>query len=358
MRTRCRSTLVALGCLTIALPRAEAQWQVGSFLGDTLRLGFLVQARAEWLDHGSPPSTAQNLFLRHVRLLLSGKLHHDLSFFLGTDSPNLGKAQLDGVKNAGEIGIYDFWVTYAPSVLAIVDVGLIGTPNSHNSIQSISTMLAPDFGPYSFLATAPTNSRSGRDYGAQARGYLLGQRVEYRAGVFQGARGANATRPFRYLARAVVDVFGVEKSVYYSGTSLGTRRSLALGASLDHQEHYQAWDVDLYIDQPLPNGDAVTVQGDLATYDGGVTFPVFARRRAMLLEAGYLLRRVAMSPFAQYARDDVRDLTVADQEQWLAGLAWWLNGHRFNVKVGYGQVTQRGARTSRLGQVTMQVVEF
>ena len=353
------SAVMSAIALSIGLTgAANAQWQIGNATGDTLRLGYLAQARGEWLQHGDPPVTAQNLFLRHLRVLAAAKLHNHLSMFLGMDSPNLGKALPDGTKVAGDLGIYDFWITYSARDAVMIDVGLIGTPNSHNSIQSISGMLSADFGPYSFLATAPTTSRAGRDYGAQGRGYLLNQHLEYRLGAFQGFRGQTADHPLRYLARLVVDAFRAEKSVYYSGTSLGTQRNLAVGFSVDHQEHYDEHDVDLYADQPLPNGDAVTLQSDWSRYDGGSTFASLPRQDALLAEAGYFIHAVRISPFVQFARRDYRAATLADEEQRLVGLAYWLNGHHLNVKAAFGSLRVRGAPTSTLGQITFQSFEF
>ena len=288
----------------------------------------------------------------------AAQLHDHLSMFLGMDSPNLGKAQPDGTKNAGDVGVYDFWITYAPRDAAMLDVGLIGTPNSHNSIQSISGMLAADFGAYSFLATGPTTSRAGRDYGLQARGYVARQHVEYRLGAFQGFRGPAASRQLRYLGRLVADVFRAEKSVYYSGTSLGAQRHLAFGVGFDHQEHYDAHGVDAYIDQPLPNGDALTAQTDWVLYDGGITFPTLSRQHATLVEAGYFVKRARWSPFLQLARRDFRNVAIADEEQRLVGLAYWVDGHHVNVKAAYGRLAQRGTRTGSLAQLTFQCFAF
>ena len=353
------SGVVSIIALSIALARSACgQWQIGNATGDTLRLGYLAQARGEWLRHGDPPVTAQNLFLRHLRVLAAAKLHNHLSMFLGMDSPNLGKALPDGTKVAGDLGVYDFWITYAARDELMIDVGLIGTPNSHNSIQSISGMLAADFGAYSFLSSAPTTSRAGRDYGAEARGYLLNQHVEYRLGAFQGFRGQTANRPLRYLARLVVDAFRAEKTVYYSGTGLGAQRNLALGFSVDRQEHYQERGVDLYADQPLPNGDAVTFQADWGLYDGGTSFTSLPQQSALLIEAGYFLRAVRMSPFIQFAQRNYRNVALDDEEQRLVGVAYWLNGHHLNVKAAFGSLRLRGAPTSTLGQITFQSFEF
>lgn len=357
MRTVRTQLLVALSVLLTMTTLASAQWQLGSASGDTLRLGYLVQMRGEWeAPEGAGPSS-RNLFLRHVRLLLSGKTHHSIGFFLGTDSPNLGKTQSDGTKNNGSIGIYDVWLTYDARNAFKVDMGLIGTPNSHNSIQSISGMLTTDFGPYSFVSTPPTGSKAGRDYGAQARGYMLGDHVEYRAGIFQGFRGVGASMPFRYGGRVVLDAFQVEKSVYYAGTSLGTRRNLALGVSADGQGDYRGIGGDLYSDFPLLNGDGITFQADVVRYNGGATFPTFQRQVTSLVEVGYFSKASRLAPFIQIARLDFAG-TAFDERESVGGLAYFVVGHSLNAKAMYGKSWVTGMPGKRIFQLTLQSLEF
>jgi len=57
----------------------------------SVRFGALVQA---WADAAQNPTTkgyAENLFLRRMRILISGTLSPSVSFFFQTDNPNLGK---------------------------------------------------------------------------------------------------------------------------------------------------------------------------------------------------------------------------------------------------------------------------
>lgn len=351
------SSAVGLTAIILIASSARAQWQLGSKDGDTLRLGYLIQVRAESETQDAVSGETRNLFFRHARFLFSGKVQHSISFFMGTDSPNLGKTQKDGTKNNGAIGIYDMWLTYDAENWVKVDMGLIGTPNSHNSIQSISGMLASDFGPYSFVSSPPTESKAGRDYGAQARGYILGDHLEYRAGVFEGFRGIDATKPLRFLGRLVVGAFPVEKSVYYAGTSLGTRKNLSLGLSVDHQDHYNSVGSDLYVDLPLPRGDGVTLQFDIVRYDGGITFSAFPHQTTTLFEAGYFSKATRLAPFLQIARLDFTG-SAPDQRQWLGGLAFFSAGQSLNLKFSYGKSVQVGSPARQMTQLTLQSLEF
>ena len=154
-----------------------------------IKLGILAQGQAEWDDAADAKSTSQNLYLRRFRILFGGQITNKLSFFFETDSPNLGKYDpAAGKKVAGDVYIQDFFATYSFSDELKIDGGLILIPASHNSEQSAATLLPVDYGPYSFLGSAPTDSNMGRDYGVQARGYPLDKHLEYRLGVFDGQR--------------------------------------------------------------------------------------------------------------------------------------------------------------------------
>jgi hypothetical protein len=108
----------------------------------------------------------------------------------------------------------------------------------------------------------------GRDYGLQARGYALEDHLEYRLGVFQGARGAGATNDFRISGRVMYQLFTPQTGLFYRGTSLGKTRTLSFGASFDLQEDYSSFSGDVFFDQPLGGGNGLTLKAELATLDG------------------------------------------------------------------------------------------
>ncbi len=336
---------------------ADAQWTLVSPRADTLRIGYLVQARGEWEleSAGTPP---QDLFLRHIRLLTGGRVLRFFTFFVGTDAPNFGKTLPDGTKPSVPMGVYDAWVTFDPRDEFKLDVGLMGTPNSHNSIQSVSGMLASDFGPYSFVSTPATGERAGRDYGIQARGYVLGGHVEYRGGAFQAYRAPTEDHQLRYVSRVVVDAFQAERSMYYSGTSLGTARHFAVGASIDHQEHYNSVGEDVYVDAPVAKGDAITLQADVVRYDAGSTFGTLPRQSTRLVEAGYLWQATRVAPFVQYASRRFTANSIPDQQQTVGGLAYFVVGHKLNIKLAMGRARQSGSPASTILQLTFQSFEY
>ena len=339
-----RGAVLVLAASLAGAP-AGAQFEIRSATGDSsLKLGLLAQAQGEWLTAASGEHTSQNLFLRRLRVIVGGKLGERISFFVDTNSPNLGKAGSDGKKNDADVFVQDAFVSVAVRPTLLVDVGMLLLPLSHNGQQGAATLLALDYAPTTFLASLPTGSRTGRDFGAQLRGYLFDRHLELRAAVSQGARGADAAQPLRTTVRAVWYPFEADTGFFYTGTFFGAKRLLAVGASHDQQAGYHTDAVDLVLDWPVGGGgDAVTAQAGLVRYDGGATLTELPRQDTALLEASYYFKALSLGPFVQLSCRDFDDPARADERTSQIGVAWWQNGHRFNLKLGAGRIERDGA---------------
>ena len=68
------------------------------------------------------------------------------------------------------------------------------------------------FGRRPDVTNASTQSSALRDAGFQARGFLVNDRLQYRAGIFQGERDSNAKNSLRSAAYVQYDFFGRENS--------------------------------------------------------------------------------------------------------------------------------------------------
>ena len=357
IRNHTAKALLTFGCMLAAAPAAQAQWQIQPTDGSSIKFGFLMQAQAESVDVAGDSS--QNLFFRRLRILGGGKINDQLSFFFETDSPNLGKGAADGSKNAGDMYIQDFVVTYKPGGDAFnLDVGMLLNEVSYNSNQSAASLLATDYGPYSFVWSGPLQARVGRDYGVRARGYVLGDHLEYRASVMQGTRGTNSTNDFRFLGRLMFNVFEAQKGLFYTGTTLGTKQLLSFGASVDKQEDYQTVGVDMFWDQPVGGGNGVTVQADWSSLDGDVFLPTLPDQDNLLVEAGFYIKSLKLLPFVQYSQRDFDDDLLADTDKVMVGLGYMFGGHNTNLKLSYGQHGVDGGEDSDEFWLQLQVFRF
>jgi hypothetical protein len=328
----------------------------------TVKFGFLTQPQFESLETSTGDDTDNTIFFRRLRLMAGGKITSKLSFFLESDSPNLGKELADGTHNA-EIYLQDAYVSYAFRPEFQLDGGMILMPVARNSGQSAATLLPIDYGPYSFLSSTITRSNIGRDYGVQARGYIK-KHFEYRLGIFRGNRNHDGDFPYRYLARFVYYPFEADTGFFYSGPTFGQKRIIGIGASFDRQGSYSANSVDVFVDQPLNNGDAVTVRTDFIRYDQQTAFKdqaaAMPTQSAWLVEGNYYFNKAKLAPFIQFASRDLTDPEAADYKKIQGGIAFYplKNRNRINIKAGFGRLLQTGVPDRNLFIVQTQFFYF
>jgi hypothetical protein len=162
--------IIVLVLLIPAISHAQATIKVNDNI--SLRFGTLIQAWADSAQDATTKGYAENLFMRRMRILIGGTLSPTVSFFFETDNPNLGKAP----KNLGGGFItQDAFVEWKPRSSAfILDAGLMLPPLCRNCLESAATLLSLDYGSWSFVESAATQSSVGRDTGFQAKGYLAG----------------------------------------------------------------------------------------------------------------------------------------------------------------------------------------
>ncbi|MEX1311041.1 MAG: porin [Candidatus Sulfomarinibacteraceae bacterium] len=351
--------LVAAALLMAVATPADAQWAIESKDGkSSIKFGFLVQGWAETLEHPDGEDSANNLYFRRLRLLAGGKITDKFTFFMETDSPNLGKGNPDGTKQRSDVYIQDFVLSYKFADAITLDGGLILIPTCYNCTQSAASLLPVDYGAFSFLSSAPTTANVGRDYGLLARGYLVNDRLEYRAGVFQGKRDEDASNAFRYVGRVMWNFFEPQKGLFYVGSSLGKKKLLSIGASYDTQDDYSTYAFDIFFDYPLFDSDGLTLQADWVHYDGGDFLTSLPETDAYLFEAAYYFGKVKLAPFVQYIVRDPADEASPKQTNWQGGLAYYPMGQRLTVKLGLGQLELDGAPSRFRGILQVQVFMF
>jgi|WetSurMetagenome_2_1015567.scaffolds.fasta_scaffold100777_1 hypothetical protein len=349
-------TLVAALCTVGAVKHAAAQYQVASPDGkSSLRFGVFSQVQGEWIDSGGNSKTSQNLFLRRARLMFGGKLGDRISFFLETDSPNIGKAAADGTKSEATIYVQDMMITYALSDTWKLDGGLMLVPLAYQTGQGATTLLGVDYSPYAFTPSAATGSRLGRDYGAQARGYLFGKHLELRTAVLQGVRGAGSGNPLRLFARAVYYPFEGQSDFFYTGTTFGKRKLLGIGASYDRQKSYATVGADFFFDRPVGGGNALTMQANYWHVDGASFLTTLPKQDLWSVEAGLYVGCLRLTPFVQAGQRHFAHHAQPSESSYQGGIAYWIDGHKFNLKLGVGRLAKDGTpnRTQVLAQTQL-----
>lgn len=359
-RLLCRALALALPLVlagSTALVHGQAVITVNENVN--FKLGVLGQFQAEWLENLVTDDNTPNLFARRVRLLFGGQVAKGVTFFVETDVPNLGRHVPGGSKNISPGAIVqDAFATFqAPRWLAL-DAGLMFVPFSRSSIQSAATLLPIDYGAYTFTQSGPTQSSIGRDTGFQARGYLHGNRLEFRLGAFQGAQVPDPDRSLRFTGRVQYQLLEAEGTgFFYTGTYLGTKRVAAIGAAFDTQDDYRAYDLDLFIDHPAGPG-AVTAQVVYNRFDGRDTFLTLPKQDVVTVELGYFLPGLKLSPVLQVARRDSDGPLPGDETRWSIGVNYWLQRHNANIKAAYGRIDPSGLAARDQFTIQLQVFYF
>ncbi|HEX7615362.1 MAG TPA: hypothetical protein VF554_08785 [Thermoanaerobaculia bacterium] len=385
MRSRIRLNrfvLVSLALL-IAISPGIASAQAIIKVNDTVnfRLGILLQGWADWNGQsdaaGKTAGFQQNLFLRRARFFVGGQVAKDVSFFFMTDNPNLGKSTqtltsgTTGVKAPGTgFIIQDAYLEWKIANEFQIQSGLILVPLCRNCNSSAASLLTIDYGTWQFQESASTQSSVGRDTGFQAKGYLGGDHLEYRAGVYSGFRAPGVKNSFRFTGRVQYDVFDVEKVQFYPGTYFGKKKILSIGGSYDTQSDYSAYAGDVFFDWPVGKTDGITAQVDYIHYDGGLTFPTAAlfKQSDVYAEAGYYLGGVKVQPFLRYEQQRYSQGTTGcpaagcnslDKTFYQVGLGWYPYGSNFNIKAAYWRKElPNDPKTATTNQYTVQFQVF
>jgi hypothetical protein len=345
-----RFTLVSLALLIALLP-AVANAQAIIKVNDTvnLRLGILLQAWGDWNGQsnatGDTAGFQQNLFLRRARFFLGGQVAKDVTFFFMTDNPNLGKSTqavgtTTGVKAPGTgFIVQDAFLEWAVANEFRIDAGLILIPLCRNCNTSAVNLVSMDYGTWSFQESAATQSSVGRDTGFQAKGYLAGDHLEYRAGAYSGFRAPGVKNSFRFTGRLQYNVFDVEKVPFYPGTYFGKKKILAIGAGYDAQGDYSAYAGDVFFDYPVGGGNGITALADFIHYDGGVTFTTAAllKQDDLYAEAGFYVGSLKLMPFLRYEQQEYSDDVNKglNRRKYQGGVGWYPYGSNFNIKAGF-----------------------
>lgn len=343
--------------LILALMAVPAGAQVQIKVNDDtfFKLGLLLQTQADALEDPATDTYAQNVFVRRVRLLLGGQISKNLTFFLETDSPNLGKSITTGTKNSQpSLYLQDAYVEWKVSDRFLLDAGLMLPSPSRNGVQSAASLMPIDYGPYTFANSAPTQSSVGRDTGIQARGYLANKRLEYRAGLYQGMRDTQ-NRELRFTGRVQYNFWDTESGFFYTGTNLGKKKILAIGAGIDRQHEYEGYAFDVFFDRPIGNG-ALTMQLDHFRYDGGAFLKSLPEQSDTLFESGYLIGKTKFMPVVQVSRRAFASPAAHDETRYGAGVNYFISGHNANIKTLYTRIDNHAFDGAN--QLTVQIQFF
>jgi hypothetical protein len=90
-------------------------------------------------------------------------------------------------------------------------------------------------------------------------------------------------------------------------------------------------------DYPLGPG-AITAQFDYNRFDGDVTLLTLPKQNDLLLELGYLIRSLKLTPVLQFVQKDVVATSVGDEKRVSIGANYWWAGSNANIKAAFMRI--------------------
>jgi hypothetical protein len=159
--------------------------------------------------------------------------------------------------------------------------------------------------PYNLFENGPLQNNFGRDIGINSRGFLAGERLEWRLGLFRG-RSTDPYSPFRSVFRFNYSFLEKEKGLYYAGSSLGKGRILSVGGGIDRQGSYTSTALDGFLDLPAGEAGSFTCQTSWMYLNGGNSgdsrsfTPLIPRQSIFFTESGFFFRRAKLQPYVKY----------------------------------------------------------
>jgi len=318
---------------------------------------------------GSPRGTANyDFFLRRARIMVWGSATKEISFFVDTDEPNLGK----GGDYTPRTFIQDAFATYSFNPMARLDMGLMLVPFSHHTLEGATSLNALDY--HSDLIKFPVG-RTWRDAGVQFRGVAAGDHIHYRLGLFEGVRnGQVAAVPANMLGLSKptlnpggvprltgtirANILGVEPDFFFKGMYFSTTPIISVGAGIDFQpnsmvtvnvdkgrleyKNYTAGSADVFVEYPLTADDEIVIKGAYYNWGTGTTNTAalaanISGSYSWYAEAGFRHAWIEPIAFIDYLYAKKKNAPNAPTTMALHGGAnFWIMKHNFNIKTDVG----------------------
>ncbi len=393
---------------------------VATRIANSLKVGFLLQTQATYIQDrpqvknpDENPDWGTQLQLWRANILLTGKVNDKTGFFVQTTvlNPigNVGGTQKN--TQLPNFILLDAQIEHEISENAILYGGMQLVNINRQGLQAPGTLLGLDFGWYQYphlfasgggnATVSALQNNFGRDIGVNFRGYLLDEKLEVRAGVFRGGAINGSRSNLRGALRLNYNIFEEEKSHYYTGQSMGEKKTLAIGAGIDVQDDYMNIAGDVFLDLPLGlNDNALTWSTSVMQMTGGNSIkPNFNSFSSLIpnqtiyfSEIGFLFKELNLQPYIKYEgvqynatdtqfqvsadRQNLSTLgvlapnhtkdnfnTIMNASRWGVGVNYYFEGYNHNLKlqyenVSYGQRNVSAYTTQQGGEIKLQWTYF
>jgi hypothetical protein len=348
-----------------------------------LELGFRLQT--QFLSSTNSQADAENeheekFLLRRARIRLGGSVTKWVNFFIqvGSDSEEDG--------SVGDAKVIDGFINLHLLEQAQIIMGEHMAPAGRQHLTSSAAMMAIDRpGITDYNLTWGLNGGAvfntaifddgnldlsgdgnvNRDIGVTLFGstsFTETIHAKYYVGGYTGIQFMNnAEDKERVTGRVQLNFFEPEPGYYNLSTYLGEKRTVAIGASIDHQQriardtakddniNYIWYSIDAFADIPVGPGSTtfeagysnLDLEDSTSLRDSASGSPKNAKETegdGFYVQSGYYLENLNLQPWVLFERwySDASD-DVGSWSAWRVGVSYFIKGHNANIKVGFEQ---------------------
>jgi hypothetical protein len=384
MRSIAVLTGVLVGVLVFWTPTSWAGVKVQIDQDSSLELGFRVQTQfisSTNINANASGDHEEKFDLRRARIWLGGNVTKWFRFFIQMGN-NIGPGTDDSTKN---VSLIDGFINLHLRDYAQIIMGEHMPPAGREHLTTSNAMMAIDRpgitgynltwglnGGAVFNTTAFEDGNLDlegdvniRDIGATLFGSTsLNEfaHAKYYVGAYNGIQYMNHNEDKeRVTARVQLNLFEPEPGYYNLSTYLGKKKTVAIGASIDHQQriardavtndnvNYIWYSFDAFADIPVGPGSAtfeagycnLDLEDSTAIQDSASGPPKNGKEtegNGFYVQSGYYLEKLNLQPWALFelwdsdASDDVGSWSA-----WRVGVTYFIKGHNANIKVGFEQ---------------------
>ena len=367
-RLRSVSSLPRLGVLALALATAgtaNAGVTVSGPGESYLSLSLWMRTSFTSAEDGAPNgrSSSNDFAVDSIRIITSGKITKQIGGMVNFERQSDESMRLLDV--VAQFELMDGLNLWFGRMLPPTDRANLAGPYFANVWE------------YPMVSQYP-NAFTGRDDGALLWGNVLGGKLLYALGAYQGKnRGAlssNSSDDLLYAGRLAYSFLDPELGYYGTNSYFGSKEVFTVGAAVQVQKNgvgtalargdYTAWNLDALYETKFAGGGVMTLEGAYYDYDtdgvadtgaavalacvnvnncGGAT-----EGEAYLLTAAYLIPgKFGIGQFQPYVRYQEFDPQAGSKaDQWDLGVTYVMAGHNARITAVYSDMDPGGAAKS------------
>jgi hypothetical protein len=368
--------------------KAEVSQLIEQSLG-AIKLSYAFQLYGQMRDTGSGPNgtdSTTDIYFKRNRLMMSGSLTDIYGFYAAIQFMGDERIFPESVSGTPQknFDVLDTFLVADYTDAFRIRAGLTKDSLIREDNENCFAPLSVDRS-YFVYTNIP---RLNRDFGVVLWGNLADALFQYRVAAMKGNDDINDPKNnLRYTARVHVSLLDPEYSLVYSGTYLGKKKVLTIGAGYqtesdavygnvagkDMAKDYKAYTYDWFFEYPTRRGTYTASGAYLKAdfddaYKGGDPDPrsigLYGEKNGWYAKAGYLLPSKIgagdLQVFGRYEKWQFADLGgIMDQEvKWAAyGVNYYLRGQdlRLTLEHSSNDYTKEDAANKDFKTVTVMM---